>query len=61
MDTSELISDISLLFSLVAVIISYKSLHDQKIHNLISVLPICQFFTNNYENELVVELENKGR
>ena len=61
MDASELFSAISLFFSLVAVIISYKNLHNQKIHNIISVLPICQYFTKNYTDELAVELENKGK
>ncbi len=56
-----LLADISaILTAIIALIVSIKALQSQNRHNVLSSMPVCEIFTGNFDNELVVEIYNKG-
>lgn len=60
-DCVTLIADFStILIAILALFISIKTLKSQNKHNELSARPICEMFTGNFNNELVVEIHNKG-
>ena len=57
----ELAGDIaSVVIAVLALIVSIKALELQKRHNELSLMPICEMFTANYDDCLAVEIYNKG-
>lgn len=64
METKEwvaLFGDIgSILTAVMALVVSIKALKAQNKHNELSLMPVCEVYTANFEDYLAVELHNKG-
>ena len=57
----ELCGDIaSVVIAVLALIVSIRALELQKRHNELSLMPVCEMFTANYDNCIAVEIYNKG-
>jgi hypothetical protein len=57
---SNIIASIALIFAAISVFISYKSLRDQRKHNIKSIRPILHVGQWDYENDLCVTVKNCG-
>lgn len=59
-NTSEIIAICSLFVAVISIFISIKTTRMQQKHNVLSMLPVCEIFTSNYNDYLDVEIQNKG-
>lgn len=50
----------AIVTAVLALFVSIRSLKLQKKHNELSLMPICEMYTANFDNDLSVEVHNKG-
>lgn len=56
----EIINYVSLIIAILAIFISVWTTLAQIRHNRLSLMPICEVFTANFNNYIAVEIKNKG-
>lgn len=57
---SDLIDYVSIVTSIIAIFISVLTVKSQMRHNVLSLMPVCELYTANFDDYLSVELHNKG-
>lgn len=60
MDFGDIIALMSILIATIAIYISVWTTKTQIRHNVLSMMPVCQLYTEDFDECIAVELKNKG-
>lgn len=56
----DIIDVLTLIIAFGALLTSIATYHKQNKHNELSVLPICEIYTENFDDYMAVNIENRG-